>query len=483
MDTTLKETPGSPEQAPEESVKEAVEAIAEEAPAEALEPIAAEAPAEAVAEAIEEAAEEAIEEPTAEAAEEAAEEAAALEATVSELFGDTAAEASDAAAGESSEAAPAEESTPTQDEAPEPEKKRKGKTAKIIVGAILGVLVVGLALGYAYYHNKIALLQYSDGTTAQEGTVEEDDPMVMEQAEMMESAIADLEVIEPVLSNSGLDGVWETPFDSNIINILILGTDERSTTFIDAARSDTIILCSVNLDTGAIKLISIERGMGVPVLEGRYQGEWDWITHIFRYGGADLMMKTVSYVFDLDVHYFIRVNFNTFIQLVDSMGGIDITLSQREADGLNVNIVAYNRDLCDWVQAGENHMNGFLALQYARMRKIDSDWQRVVRQRNTIRAIMTKARSLSIVELDQLLEDTLPLIMTNLTEKEITTLLLKVPLFIEKMDIEELTVPVPGTYGSMTGMGGRSLFAADFKTNAAILRELLYGSGDESGGE
>ncbi len=193
------------------------------------------------------------------------------------------------------------------------------------------------------------------------------------------------------------------------------------------------------------------------------------------------MMKTVSTCFDLDVHYYIRVNFNTFIELVDSMGGIDITLTQREADGLNTNIVAYNRDLCDWVHAGENHMNGFLALQYARMRKIDSDWVRVTRQRATIGAIMAKAKSLSVSELDAVLEAVLPLIKTNLTEKEISSLLMKVPLFLEKMDIEGLTVPVSGTYGSMTGMGGRSLFAADFTKNAAILHEMIYGSSEQGG--
>ena len=263
------------------------------------------------------------------------------------------------------------------------------------------------------------------------------------------------------------------------MNILLLGTDERSTEFIDAARSDTIILCSINLDTGAIKLVSLERGMGVPVLEGRYQGEWDWLTHIFRYGGADLMMKTVNYCFDLDVQYYIRVNFNTFITFIDSLGGIDITLTQREAEGLNTNIVAYNLDLCDWVQPGENHMNGFIALQYARLRKIDSDWNRIVRQRYVIRQTMEKAKSLSVGELDGVLDNVLPLIKTNLTEKEITILLLKVPLFLEAMDIEEMTIPAAGTYGSMTGMGDRSLFAVDFPTNAALLHDLLYGSEDE----
>ena len=362
-----------------------------------------------------------------------------------------------------------------------PPKQRTGKGLKITLGVLVGIVLVIVGLGYAYYHGKISLLDFDDGSATLDGTIDETDAVVIEQAAEMEKAVADLPLAEPVID---FDTQWEytNAFDDNVINILLLGTDERSKTFTDAARSDTIILMSVNLDTGAIKLISIERGMGAPVLEGRYKGEWDWITHIFRYGGADLMMKTVSYCFDLDVHYYIRVNFNTFMELVNAMGGVDITLTQREADGLNTNIVAYNRDLCDWVHAGENHMNGFLALQYARMRKIDSDWQRVIRQRKTIQAIMTKAKSLSVSELDEVLDTVLPLIRTNLTEKEITSLLMKVPLFLEKMDVEGLTVPVSGTYGSMTGMGGRSLFAADFTANAKILHDMIYSSAEEEAG-
>ncbi len=360
-----------------------------------------------------------------------------------------------------------------------PAKKNTGRGLKIVFASLLVLLLAIVGFGYGYYHGKISLLQFDDGTATLDGTIDETDAELLERQAEMESAVSELAIADPIFVESDIEKFVGNPFDGKIVNILLLGTDERSKTFTDAARSDTIILCSVNLDTGAIKLISLERGMGVPVLEGRYKGEWDWITHIFRYGGADLMMKTVSTSFDIDVRHYVRVNFNTFITLVDSMGGIDITLSQREADGLNTNIVAYNRDLCDWVHAGTNHMNGFLALQYARMRKIDSDWVRVTRQRATIEAILAKAKTLSVGELDDVLDGTLPNIKTNLTEKEITMLLLKVPLFLEAMDIEGMTIPAAGTYGSMTGMGGRSLFAADFTKNAAIIHEMIYGSDEE----
>ena len=370
---------------------------------------------------------------------------------------------------------------PTARKRTEPAGKRAGRTLKMVLGVLAVLILTAGGFGYGYYHSKISLLQHDDGSTTVDGAIDETDVETLDRAEEMESAVAGLAITDPVFVGSDVDKFGGSPFDSKIVNILLLGTDERSEGFSDAARSDTIIICSVNLDTGAIRLVSVERGMGAPVLEGRYKGEWDWISHIFRYGGANLMMKTVSSCFDLDVRYYVRVNFNTFIKFVDALGGVDITLTKREADGLNTNIVAYNQDLCDWVQEGDNHMNGFLALQYARMRKIDSDWARTVRQRNTIAAILAKAKTLSVGELDDVLDTVLPLIKTNLSEQEITLLLFKIPLFLEAMDIQGITVPVDGTYGSMTGMGGRALFAADFTKNAAIIHEIIYGSEEEAG--
>ena len=123
--------------------------------------------------------------------------------------------------------------------------------------------------------------------------------------------------------------------------------------------------------------------------------------------------------------------------------------------------------------AGQNHLDGRAAITYARCRKIDSDWRRIERQRNVIQAALSKTKHLSVAEMNELLNDILPLIQTNLTEWEITNLLIYVPQY-QGAVIEQMTIPVRGSYGSMTGMGGRSLFSVDFETNAKILRDFIY---------
>ena len=119
-------------------------------------------------------------------------------------------------------------------------------------------------------------------------------------------------------------------------------------------------------------------------------------------------------------------------------------------------------------------MDGTAALSYARCRKIDSNWHRIKRQRTVIQAVVTKTKDLSITELNDLLNNVLPLVQTNLTKLEITELLLSAPKY-RGVIIQQMTVPIKGSYGGMRDIGGRSLFSVDFETNAKALREFIYG--------
>ena len=124
-------------------------------------------------------------------------------------------------------------------------------------------------------------------------------------------------------------------------------------------------------------------------------------------------------------------------------------------------------------------MDGTAALSYVRCRKIDSDWRRVERQRNVIQAVVTKTKDLGVTELNDLLNNVLPLVQTNLTKLEITELLLLAPKY-RGVTIDQMTIPIKGSYGGMKGMGGRSLFSVDFDTNAKALREFIYGVTDSN---
>lgn len=344
--------------------------------------------------------------------------------------------------------------------------KKIHKKAVVPLLAIAILLIILLLCTICFIKGKLDLIQYDDGKSTGD---------IHFSAEKEDDLDLDLSGIESMAPQQVLDGEIFT--DESVINILLLGTDDRGENFSDNARSDAMLLLSINRENKTAKLVSLERGMGVPILEGVYEGQYDWLTHCFRYGGADLVMKEVRECFKVDVEHFVRVNFYAVIRIVDLLGGIDVNLTQEEADYLNAGHNPYEiagGETRQAVSAGQNHLNGVTALAYARIRKIDSDWQRVKRQQTVIQACVDQLKNASISTLNDLLDQVLPMVQTNFTQWEIARLMLLVPDFLG-VQFERMTLPVSGTYGSMRGMGGRSMFAPDFSQNAALLQDFLYG--------
>lgn len=347
---------------------------------------------------------------------------------------------------------------------------RRHKALTVLAAVILAALLVVL-LGFSYFWSKLSLIQYDDGTVSIGETVEDREEVISDETILTEEVAAELEevAVEPEIPDSP---VWQ---DSDVLNVLLIGTDERSEAFSENARSDSMILVSINKATRQIKLISLERGMGVPVLEGQYAGQYDWLTHIFRYGGAELLLKTVQTCFSVDVDRYVRINFNTVRSAIDALGGVDIELSQAEADFLNdpdARHMWLGREPRT-VTAGLNHMDGVTTLTYARIRAIDSDWRRVERQRKVIIAVIDQLKESGFAGLDTLADQVLPLVQTNFTQLELAGLLLCAPTFVNAT-VEQMTIPQAGTYGTMSGMGGRTLYAVDFEKNVKILRDFIY---------
>ena len=343
------------------------------------------------------------------------------------------------------------------------------KKKKIIPWIVLALILLLLGSGIWFVMDKLNRIDYADSGESAKVPSEETEELPEEESELIsDEELEELGTTEVTLTDE------EIFSDSNVFNVLLLGTDERKSEFSTNARADSIMILSIDKEQKSMKLVSLERGMGVPILEGQYQGQYDWLTHCFRYGGAELMMKEVQECLRVDVERYVRVNFKTFAQIIDSVGGIDVELSALEAQGLNGEVRTNARAKHKMV-AGMNHLDGYDALQYSRLRYIDSDWRRIERQRNVIQTVIRKAKDLSLLELNEAANEVLPLINTNLTKTEILNLIAFAPNVIGK-EIEQMSIPKKGTYGGMKGMGGRNLYAVDFEENAKILREFLYGT-------
>lgn len=355
----------------------------------------------------------------------------------------------------------------------------KSKLTKKFIAliSIFLIFITFLSVAYSYYHSKISLLNYDNGKPNKYEITEEIESETMQPEKIDTDKIAEgLEEKEVVNSNDKISS------SEDVLNILLIGTDERSKEFRNNARGDTCMLLSINKTNGKVKLVSFERATAVPILDGKYKGQYDWLTHSFRYGGADLMMREIRECFRIDVNRYIRINISTFIEGINAVGGVDINLSPAEADYINHPEKTYAKwhikemkieNEVQHVTPGLNHLNGETAMLYARCRAIDSDWVRVKRQQKVMQAAINQTKTLSVSEIDSTLNTVLPLVQTNLTESEITKLLLIAPKF-RGAKIESMTLPQKGTYGGMKGMGGRSMFATNFKENAEILRDFIY---------
>jgi len=355
-------------------------------------------------------------------------------------------------------------------------KEKKPTKRKWIVGGVLLFVLVFCGSVGLFVNSKLDRLNYDDGKIELEESVDEVRKELMEESGLDEELLGSVEDLE--MSD------LEIIDDEGIINILLLGTDERDFEFSDRARSDAILLLSLDLNKHTIKLVSIERGLTVPyVLEDGSFGV-DLISHCFNYGGADLVMKEVEECLRVRVDRYVRVNLNAFIKVIDVLGGVEVELTEKEANHLNEFIKKTHGEFLYFgdgekeyhsnLKEGKNHLNGPMALAYARLRSIDSNWYRIVRQRNVIAGCLNSLRNANISTLNNLCDEILPLVKTNFTKKEITQLMLQVPNFISA-DIEQMTIPAEGTFSKKEGAGGMSVYAPIFKDNAIILQEFFYG--------
>ncbi len=183
------------------------------------------------------------------------------------------------------------------------------------------------------------------------------------------------------------------------VNVLVLGIDERESEE-GPWRTDTMILLTVDPLTKSGGMLSIPRDLWVPIPgfgEGRintahYLGD----AYDYPGGGPALAMRTVEYNLGIPIHHYVRLNFRAFVELVDRIGGIDIYV-QEEINDPTYPDAHYGYDPL-YIPAGWVHMDGELALKYARTRHTPGgDFDRARRQQQVLRAILEKVTRLDLL--------------------------------------------------------------------------------------
>lgn len=216
-------------------------------------------------------------------------------------------------------------------------------------------------------------------------------------------------------SSLAVSDITSKPF-----NILISGNDSFGS-LDENSRSDVDMLVTINPVTSTILLASIPRDSYVKEVCNDYAcnyGVYDKLTHTGIYG-VDTTKDTIENLLDIDINYVYRVNFTSMIDIVDALGGVDVTVPE----GMAVSKFYTNSNL-EGVHEGENHLDGKRALAYSRERKayLDGDLQRARNQQQVLQAMFKKATSPEIIKnYTSLLKALIGAFDTNMTTKEITS--------------------------------------------------------------
>lgn len=278
-------------------------------------------------------------------------------------------------------------------------KMNKGLKIFLIILLVLVIFILGLGVaGYTFVNGKIGKMQKENIDTTAVGINEE--------------------------TKQELKGYR---------NIALLGIDSRADDYGLGNRSDCMMIASINQETNEIKLISVYRDTYVYVMENGTK-RLDKITHAYSYGGAQNTLKSLNEAMDLNITEFVTVNFDAVIAAVDSLGGVYIDIDESEIKYVNDYIDATSESSgvksSHITHSGRQKLDGVQAVSYTRVRyTAGGDYKRTERMRTVVEAMLSKAKTLNVGQLNSFADTILPKIRTNISTSEIWGLIPKLASF------------------------------------------------------
>lgn len=352
------------------------------------------------------------------------------------------------------------------------EKKRGGwKRALLIticvILALILILIASAGIFVNYLLGKMEKVRPEDEVTISSSEVEEllqTDPDVV-PVDPSESLPSIEDVIFPT---EGQEPEKQPEQPDYVKNILLVGQDRRGSK--GRARSDAMIMVTFNTKAKTITLTSFMRDAYVRI--PGYKSHK--LNHAYQYGGFSLLNETLRVNFGVEIHGNFEVDFQRFQKLIDFLGGVDVSLDQAEVDYL------YHGNGMRWdeLHVGVNHLNGEQALAFARLREIDSDYQRTNRQRKVIMSVMQAYKNQPLDQLLPVLEETLGIVTTNMENDDIVGLAFEMFPMLSSAKINTMQIPAHGTFDQgdvlvREGLKNWFQYNIDFKANRELIWELF----------
>ncbi len=328
--------------------------------------------------------------------------------------------------------------------APKPEKKTKPWV--IVVAVILAVVILIGALGTWFVISKMNKIQRAEKGDNQLSSDDLSGMLVEDDTPATEAATEPKESTEPKETepNFGKTG--------KVINVLLIGQDAREGE--ESKNADTMLLVTVNKETKKINMTSFQRDtlVVIPTVYDTNGNPHDGRTKMtlayalgYKWGGdlgaMEIIDKVIERNFGAIVDKNIEVDMDAFDACINALHGVDIELNADEVKYLN----DYFKDYPDRVyKEGVNKLDGWAAEMYARTRhstNADNDFNRTNRQRAVVAAVLEKVKTMSLLEINSLVDQLLPMVLTDMSNADITTYITELLPLLPEMTLESLQCP------------------------------------------
>lgn len=253
---------------------------------------------------------------------------------------------------------------------------------------------------------------------------------------------------------------------SMVKNILILGVDARSDEDAEQTRSDTMMLVSLDMRHRCIKMVSFLRDTWVYIPTLGYEQR---LNAACSSGGYQGVVDAIEYNFGIKIDGYAVADFEMFKVLVDSLGGVEVDVTQEEADEVTNHPSRYGNVT---LKSGKYKLSGEQALAYCRIRKIDTDFARTERQRTVMSAILSSAKSANIFRLYRMAFSSAPYIETDMSKGQLMALVLQAGICLTG-DMHQTKVPFEGTWSYAT-ISGNSVISINTDENKQMLTDYIY---------
>lgn len=317
---------------------------------------------------------------------------------------------------------------------------KKGR-AKRIISIVLSVIFLISGSGMIYYYSVLNSMNFQSIDNDKDNNTNNTETIDALEGDGTNLSLSDGELLQ----------------DSKVLNVMLFGEDNsKKTSSSGFGLSDTMIMMSIDNRHKKLKLTSFQRDTYLYIPGHGYNK----LNASYTLGGAKLSVQTIEANYGIKVDRYAVVDFESFKKIIDTLGGIDIELTEDEI--LYINYQMYkNGQSSEYTTIkdppGVVHIDGQEALWYARDRGLDQnedgneigidgdDWDRTSRQRNLLETVFNSMKSADLTQIISIVSSVGPLVTTNLKKDEITALVSHALTYLS-YDVEQYYVPEEGLW-------------------------------------